>query len=107
MNYYYVYILTNKNNRVLYVGITNDLEKRLSEHYFKANPKSFTSIYNLNKLIYYEVFNNTVDAIAREKQIKGGSRKKKIDLVSKFNPLFEDLMIETASENFLKKISSQ
>jgi putative endonuclease len=75
--YYYVYIMTNKNNSVLYTGVTNDLMRRASEHKVKQI-KGFTEKYNINKLVYFEHFNDINSAILREKQIKSGSRKKKI-----------------------------
>jgi len=90
----YVYILTNKNNTVLYTGVTNDLKRRLEEHAQKINPNSFTSRYNLYKLVYYESFFLIGDAIAREKQIKAGSRAKKVALINSVNPTWNDLSSE-------------
>ena len=90
----YIYILSNKNNTVLYTGVTNNLKRRLEEHCLKLNPKSFTSKYNLNKLVYYESFFIIGDAIAREKQIKAGSRKKKELLINNINPEWNDLSEE-------------
>jgi len=87
---YYVYILTNKFNRVLYTGITNDIYRRVYEHKNKLI-KGFSSKYNVTKLIYYEVFDNVESAIVREKQIKGGSRKKKINFIMNMNPMLIDL----------------
>ena len=88
--YYYVYILTNKYNKVLYTGVTNDLLKRIYEH--KHNSvKSFTSRYKIHKLVYYEEFEDVYAAISREKQIKAGSRQKKIDLINDKNPKWIDL----------------
>ena len=87
----YVYILTNKSNKVLYTGVTSDLESRVYQHKQKEYPDSFSARYELNKLIYYEKFNFIEYAIKREKQIKGGSRNAKIDLVSKKNPFWNDL----------------
>ena len=87
---YYVYIMTNKRNNVLYTGVTNDLERRVYEHKSKLI-KGSTSKYNLNKLVYYEQFESIKEAIQREKQIKGGSRQKKINLIKKDNPTFGDL----------------
>lgn len=107
MKYYYVYILTNKGNRVLYVGVTNNLDRRMSEHKSHINNKSFTSRYNVTKLVYFETFNNIIDAIDREKQIKAGPRRKKIQLIEMFNSEWLDLSDETVSEIFLRKISSQ
>jgi len=90
----YVYILTNKNNTVLYTGVTNDLKRRLEEHIQKINPNSFTSRYNLYKLVYYESFFLIGDAITREKQIKAGSRSKKVALINSVNPTWNDLSSE-------------
>ena len=87
----FIYILTNKSNTTLYTGVTADIIKRIAEHINKANPNSFTTRYNINKLVYYEGFYHIEDAIAREKQIKGGSRKKKLELIDSFNPSWEDL----------------
>ena len=87
---YYVYFLTNWNNKILYVGVTNDLQRRTYEHQNKLK-KAFTEKYNLNKLVYYEVYEEVEQAILREKQIKGGSRQKKNELVNGFNPKWEDL----------------
>lgn len=87
---YYVYIMSNKRNNVLYTGITNDLERRVYEHKQKIF-KGFTGKYNLDKLVYYEAYETAEEAILREKQIKGGSRKKKLDLIRKENIKFEDL----------------
>jgi putative endonuclease len=87
---YIVYIMTNKSNSVLYTGVTSNLSRRTSEHKNKL-VKGFTSKYNLNKLVYYEVFENPVSAIEREKQIKAGSRKKKIELIEKINNEWRDL----------------
>ncbi|HVN56267.1 MAG TPA: GIY-YIG nuclease family protein [Anaerolineaceae bacterium] len=82
---YYVYILTNPYNTVLYVGITNDLRRRVYEHKEKLVP-GFTTRYNVNKLVYYEEGCDITQAIAREKQLKAGSRQKKLDLINRFNP---------------------
>ena len=89
-NRYYVYIMTNKNNTVLYTGVTNDLIRRVHEHKEKMT-KGFTKKYNINKLVYYEAFDIVYNAIAREKQIKAGSRQKKIDLINSMNKEWEDL----------------
>ena len=90
MNLYYVYILTNAHNTVLYTGVTNDLERRCSEHKKKII-KGFTQKYNVDKLIYFEIFDMIEDAIAREKQIKGYSRTKKIALVDQLNIEWKNL----------------
>ncbi len=87
---HYVYIMTNKNNSVLYTGMTNNLIRRVYEHKEKIID-GFTKKYNCTKLVYYEIFNDSYNAIAREKQIKAGSRKKKIDLINAVNPEWKDL----------------
>ena len=88
---YYVYILTNKKGGVLYTGVTNDLLRRTETHKAHADKKSFTSKYNADKLVYFETFNDITNAISREKQIKSGSRAKKVALIEKDNPLWRDL----------------
>ena len=87
---YYVYIMTNKHNTVLYTGVTNNLKKRVYEHKAKI-VAGFTKKYNVNKLIYYEIFDNMYNAISREKQIKAGSRQKKINLINSKNPEWREL----------------
>ncbi len=75
----------------LYVGVTNDLERRVYQHKTKANPKSFTARYNVNKLVWYELFSQVEDAISAEKRIKGWTRTKKMALIQSENPQFSDL----------------
>lgn len=87
---YYVYFMSNKNNSVLYIGVTSDLVKRVYQHKTKIFG-GFTAKYCCNKLIYYESYNSVFSAINREKQLKSGSRKRKDDLVSNFNPDWKDL----------------
>jgi putative endonuclease len=87
---YYLYFLTNWNNKVLYVGVTNDLRRRVYEHKHGLK-EGFTRRYNAHKLVYYEMCEEIGGAILREKQIKGGSRRKKNSLVEKFNPEWKDL----------------
>lgn len=87
---YYVYLMTNYTDRVIYIGVTNSLQRRVYEHKHK-NHKGFTSRYNINKLVYFETFNDINMAITREKQLKAGPRRKKIELIMKNNPKFEDL----------------
>ena len=89
--YYYVYILTNKHNTVLYTGVTNDLVRRVYEHKNHLDKKSFTSRYNVEKLVFYEQTNNVESAIQREKQIKSWNRNRKIKLLEEMNPQWEDL----------------
>jgi len=93
---YYVYIMTNKRNTVLYTGITGDLLKRVYEHKQKI-VEGFTKKYNVNKLVYYAVFNDPENAIAREKQIKAGSRERKLQLIEGMNPGWKNLYDEIAS----------
>jgi putative endonuclease len=90
---YYVYILTNKHHNVLYTGMTNNLHRRVQEHQQGVGSK-FTKKYNVNKLVYYEIGDDVHAAIAREKQIKAGSRQKKIDLIESLNPEWRDLAEE-------------
>jgi len=88
---YFVYILTNQINTVLYTGVTNDLIRRVAEH--RAGTGSqFTKRYNVQKLVYFEPTDDINSAIEREKQIKGGSRQKKIDLIENINPGWNDLL---------------
>ena len=82
--------MTNKNNTVLYTGMTNDLARRVWEHKEKQI-KGFTSRYNITKLVYYEIFSTAYDAISREKQIKAGSRQKKLDHINNVNTEWKDL----------------
>jgi len=89
-NQYYVYILTNKFNKVLYIGVTNNLARRVFEHKNKL-VEGFTERYNLMKLVYYEVTPNIESAIKREKQLKNWHRNWKINLITQFNPEWEDL----------------
>ncbi len=90
---YYVYIMTNKYNKVLYTGVTSDLKRRVYEHKEKLID-GFTKKYNITKLVYCEIFENVYEAIDREKQIKAGSRQKKIDLVNNINKEWQDLYDE-------------
>ncbi len=90
---YYIYIMTNKRNTVLYTGVTNDLIRRVYEHKSKL-VEGFTKKYNINKLVYFEMYENPSEAIAREKQIKAGSRQKKINLINTINLEWKDLYLE-------------
>ena len=90
---YYVYIMTNRHHSVLYVGVTNDLLRRVYEHKSKTID-GFTSRYNINKLVYFETTNDIRDAITREKQIKGWVRQRKNELVSTVNPQWTELTLE-------------
>lgn len=88
---YQVYILTNKNKTVLYTGVTSNLKLRVEQHKGKMSRKSFTARYNVDELVYYEQFFDIGEAIVREKQIKAGSRQKKIDLINELNPEWKNL----------------
>lgn len=92
----YVYMMMNKGNTVIYTGVTSNLVKRVYEHRQKL-ADGFTKKYNVNKLVYYEVLEDITNAIIREKQIKGGSRAKKLKLIEALNPNFIDLYNEIAS----------
>jgi len=87
----YVYILTSNSHSVLYTGVTSNLQKRIQEHKSGKHETSFSHRYNVTKLVYFEEFSSIVDAIAREKQIKAGSRQKKLDLINGLNPEWRDL----------------
>ena len=90
MNQYYVYILTNTNNRVMYIGVTNNLQRRLYEHKNQL-VAGFTKKYNIHKLVYFEITTDILSAIEREKQLKGWKRDRKNELVESMNPKWEDL----------------
>ena len=89
---YYVYILTNQTNTTLYIGVTNNLQRRLFEHKNKL-VDGFTKKYNINKLIYFESTNDVESAIAREKQLKGWTRQKKNNLIATLNPNWNEIKI--------------
>jgi putative endonuclease len=102
---FYIYIITNWLKTVLYTGVTNNLEKRIIEHYdSRGNNKTFAGRYNIHYLVYYETFRYINDAIAREKEIKGWSRQKKINLIKSFNPEWKFLNGELFSNWPPKKI---
>ncbi|WP_418262950.1 GIY-YIG nuclease family protein [Flavobacterium faecale] len=90
----FVYIITNKYQTVVYTGVTSNLPKRMLEHKEKKYPQSFSARYNVNILVYYEQFQEIGDAIAREKQIKAGSRDDKNKLIRSLNPTWKDLYEE-------------
>jgi len=90
----FIYIVTNKHQTVLYTGVTADLPKRIMEHKEKRYPNSFSARYNADILVYYEQFQWIEDAIAREKQIKAGSREAKNALIRSLNPTWKDLFDE-------------
>ena len=89
--YYCIYIMTNEHHSTLYVGFTNNLQRRVYEHREGIEKKSFTHQYRLKKLVYYEFFEDVRDAMAREKQLKGGSRAKKLALINGLNKEWKDL----------------
>lgn len=89
MKQYYVYFTTNKNNNVIYIGVTGDLIKCVYQH--NKIFEGFTKKYNVDKLVYYEIYNNVEDAIRREKQLKNWHRDWKMRLIGENNPEFEDL----------------
>ena len=88
--HYYVYILASRRNGTIYVGVTNDLRRRVWQHKHKAIP-GFTSRYGIDRLVYFEACRDVTSAIAREKQIKAGSRKRKLELIESANPNWDDL----------------
>lgn len=88
---YYVYILSNSLNTVIYTGVTNDLIRRVYEHKHHVDPNSFTAKYNVVKLVYYELTGDVRSAIEREKQLKGKSRKSKNEIIETGNPQWIDL----------------
>ena len=88
---YYVYILSNSNKNVIYTGVTNDLVRRVYEHKQHLDKTSFTSRYNVENLVYYELTTDIDSAITREKQIKGWNRKRKEKLIEAKNPNWDDL----------------
>ena len=90
---YYVYLMAS-HRRTLYVGVTNDLERRVRQHKTKSNPESFTARYNVNRLVYYEAYGDIHEAIAREKQIKGWRRSKKVALIESTNTQWRDLSLD-------------
>ena len=92
MKEFHVYILTNKS-RTLYTGVTGDLERRVFQHK-QGQGSAFTSKYKIDQLVYFESCPNILDAISREKQIKGWLRKKKIALIESVNPTWEDLSVD-------------
>ena len=94
---YFIYILASKKNGTLYIGVTNNLERRIEEHKNKLNPNSFTARYDVNLLVYYETFQYINDAIDREKQLKKWNRQWKINLIEEENKDWKDL-----SENWNK-----
>ncbi|WP_239000262.1 GIY-YIG nuclease family protein [Hyunsoonleella ulvae] len=93
MKLWYVYVMANKSNGTIYIGITNEIEERVKEHKLKVFPKSFTAKYNCDKLIYFEEFENGEEAVKRERQFKKWKRDWKIDLIEDMNPNWIDLSV--------------
>lgn len=93
--YYFVYISTNKRHTVLYTGVTNNIFERDDQHKNKIDKNSFTAKYNVDKIVYYETYTDVYAAINREKQIKGWTRKKKIDLINIDNSEWKDMIEES------------
>ena len=93
--YYYIYIMSNQHDTVFYIGITNSVDRRAIEHKWKLDKNSFTAKYNINKMLYFEEYDNPTYAIRREKQLKGWTRQKKLDLIKKQNPELKDLFDRT------------
>lgn len=96
----YIYIMSNVHHTTLYIGVTSDLERRVSEHK-EAKQKGFTQMYNLNQLVYFEALDSITDAIDRETQLKKWSRAKKDMLISRLNPHLEDLSLKFKSDLLL------
>ena len=94
MKTYFTYMMTNKNKTVIYIGMTNNIFRRVMEHKNHDNPTTFTARYNVDNLVWIELFYTAGEAIAREKQLKGGSRKKKVDLIISFNSDWKDLYFD-------------
>src|SRR6266581_3210817 len=95
-HHFYLYIVAS-HSRVLYIGVTNDLERRVSEHRHKLI-RGFTAMYNVTRLVYFEEFDRISEAIAREKQLKNWSRAKKISLIEQLNPDWNDLSIDAPAK---------
>ena len=89
--YYYVYIMASKRNGTLYIGVTNNILERDNQHKQKLKENSFTAKYNVDILVYYEMFNDIYNALGREKQLKNWKRQWKIDLIEEENPTWRDL----------------
>lgn len=93
MKHWYIYIMNNKPNGVIYIGVTDNIDERVKEHKLKVYPKSFTSKYNCDKLIYLEEFENGEEASIRERQFKKWKREWKIKLIEEINPSWMDISI--------------
>lgn len=90
---WYVYILTNKSNKVLYIGVTDNIDERVKEHKLKVYPKSFTARFNCDKLVYFEEIEEGLKATKREEQMKKWKRQWKINLIEELNPSWSDLSL--------------
>jgi len=95
---YYIYILSNYTNVTVYVGVTNDLERRLWEHRHHTDPYSFTAKYHVDKLVYYETTTDIRVALEREKQLKSWNRRKKNELIQRMNPMWHDLSPQSSDK---------
>ncbi|WP_237688818.1 GIY-YIG nuclease family protein [Flagellimonas aurea] len=93
MRFWNVYIMSNKPNGVLYIGVTDNLDERVKEHKLKVYPQSFTAKYNCDKLVYFEKFENGEEAVKKEKQMKKWKRDWKIGLIEDFNPNWVDISL--------------
>ncbi|MCC6937124.1 MAG: GIY-YIG nuclease family protein [Flavobacteriales bacterium] len=93
MKFFWVYFMANARNTTLYVGVTNDIERRVKEHKEHKDPRSFTARYNVGKLVWYEAHDSIIAAIAREKQLKDWKRAWKDELITKENPEWKDLAV--------------
>ena len=100
--FYFVYFITNKNNTVLYIGVTNSLQRRIWEHKVKFNTKSFASKYNCNRLVYFETYEDISNAIKSEKQLKDWKREWKNELVEKENMKWKDIAYDWFTEDELR-----
>ena len=100
---WYVYIMTNKTNEILYIGVNDDIDSRVEEHKTKVYPQSFTARYNCNKLVYFEEFDNGSKASLREKQMKKWNRGWKIKLIVEMNPNWSDLNLNWNNTDLIYK----
>lgn len=100
---WFVYMMTNKPNGVLYVGVTNDIESRVQEHKNKLYKNSFTAKFNCDKLVYLEEFDNGTQAAIREKQMKKWNRQWKINLIEEINPGWMDISMNWRNEDLIYK----
>jgi putative endonuclease len=99
MKYWYVYIIANKPNGVIYIGVTDNIDERIKEHKMKVHPKSFTARYNCENLVYFEEYENGEEAAKREKQFKKWKREWKVKLIEEMNPSWSDLITNWNLDN--------